>query len=217
MAKSDSRSKTFPDYSLEQHHHSRGFHHIAGIDEAGRGPLAGPVVAAAVILDPHNYPDGLNDSKKLTAKRRETLFSHIISSATVCIASAPPHLIATLNIRGATLWAMRTAVAGLSTATDFALIDGRDIPPGLTCPAEAVIKGDSRSVSIAAASIIAKVTRDRMCATLESDHPEFGFTSHKGYGTAFHLSAIETIGPTRHHREEFAPVARALRLINPTD
>ncbi len=189
---------------------ARGAKVVVGVDEAGRGPLAGPVVVAAVRLDPERIPPGLNDSKKLNASQREALFDLIMASAEVSIASAPPDEIVTRNIRGATLAAMARAVSALPTPADRALIDGRDVPPGLPCPGLALIGGDGRSVSIAAASIVAKVTRDRMCAIMEADAPGFGFAGHKGYGTAAHLRALVDQGPSRHHRSEFAPVAAAL-------
>lgn len=209
---SDSRTKKpMPDFSREQMLRAGGARFVAGVDEAGRGPLAGPVVTAAVILDPQAIPDGLNDSKKLSPKRREVLFAEILSSAHVAIAVAPPSIIDSLNIRGATLWAMRQAVLALGQVPDHVLIDGRDIPVGLPCPADYFIGGDSKSVTIAAASIIAKVTRDRMCPIMDNDHPGFEFHRHKGYGTALHMSALTSIGPTLHHRYSFAPVAAARR------
>lgn len=201
-----------PDFALEQQLIAQGFSHIAGIDEAGRGPLAGPVVAAAVILDAANIPEGLNDSKKLSARRRVQLFDQIVAHSYVSIASAPPKIIATRNIRGATLWAMRQAALGLAFTPDHCLVDGRDVPPLLPSPAQAVIKGDSISLSIAAASIVAKVTRDRMCATLEQAQPDYGFAQHKGYGTALHLTALTKFGASPHHRAGFGPVTRALGL-----
>jgi ribonuclease HII len=187
---------------------------VAGVDEAGRGPLAGPVVVSAVILDHANVPAGLDDSKKLTEKRREELFSQIMASAHVSVVTAPPSIIARLNIRGATLWAMRLAVLSLSTRPDHVLVDGRDIPPRLPVPGQALIGGDGLSVSIAAASIVAKVSRDRMCAVMHNDAPHFGFASHKGYGAPKHLEALTATGPCRHHRMDFAPVAAA-RLLFP--
>jgi len=191
---------------------TRGLLRVAGVDEAGRGPLAGPVVVAAVVLDPANIPDGLNDSKKLTAKRRDALFIEIMATAEVSIVTAPPKIIDLLNIRGATLWGMCQAVLGLGETPDHVLIDGRDIPEGMPCPADYLIGGDGRSVSIAAASIIAKVMRDRMCPVMDCDHPGFSFAQHKGYGTAVHMSALTTLGPTGHHRQSFAPVLAAARL-----
>jgi len=214
MQNSDSekaKKSPAPDFSRECALMAAGSKNICGVDEAGRGPLAGPVVVSAVILDPKNIPSGLNDSKKLSAKRRERLFEQILATASVSIVSAPPDVIADLNIRGATLWAMAKAVSGLYPATGMALIDGRDIPKALPCPGEALIKGDGRSLSIAAASIVAKVMRDRMCLTMEEAAPGFGFKDHKGYGTARHLKALKKLGPTSYHRQDFAPVAA---LIN---
>ncbi|KKB08824.1 ribonuclease HII [Devosia chinhatensis] len=200
----------FPDYSHEQMLMARGARLVAGVDEAGRGPLAGPVVVAAVRLDPDRIPAGLNDSKKLTPERRDALYDEIMAHADVAIVSAPPLDILTRNIRGATLAAMARAVRALPQPVDRVLVDGRDLPPDLPCPGLALIGGDGRSVSIAAASIIAKVTRDRMCEIMDCDAPHFGFAGHKGYGTAAHLSALDRHGPCRHHREAFAPVAALL-------
>ncbi len=202
----------FPDFSHEDMAYARGAQCVVGVDEAGRGPLAGPVVVAAVRLDPRRIPAGLNDSKKLTAERREDLFEQILALADVSIVSAPPSDILSLNIRGATLAAMARAVRALPSAADCVLIDGRDIPPGLPCPGIALIGGDGRSVSIAAASIVAKVMRDRMCAIMDCDAPDFGFAGHKGYGTAAHIKALNLNGPSRHHRAAFAPVAALLAL-----
>ncbi|MCW5722415.1 MAG: ribonuclease HII [Devosia sp.] len=200
-----------PDFSHEAMLMARGAQRIAGVDEAGRGPLAGPVVVAAVRLDPERLPQGLNDSKKLTAARREALYAEIMACAEVAIATAPPDEIVARNIRGATLAAMARAVVALPRAVDRVLVDGRDVPPGLPCEGLALIGGDGRSVSIAAASIVAKVVRDRMCAIMDCDAPHFGFSGHKGYGTAAHLAALNAHGPCRHHRAEFAPVAALLR------
>ncbi|WDR06529.1 ribonuclease HII [Devosia rhodophyticola] len=198
-----------PDYSNEASAIGLGARVVAGVDEAGRGPLAGPVVVSAVVLDAANIPVGLNDSKKLTAQRREELFTQIVETAMVSIIVAPPELIARRNIRGATLWAMRQAALGLCRSPDLVLVDGRDIPPGLPCRGAALIGGDGRSVSIAAASIVAKVTRDRMCRIMDCDAPQFGFSGHKGYGTPQHMAALGAHGPCRHHRADFAPVAQA--------
>lgn len=200
----------YPDFSHEAMAYARGARSVVGVDEAGRGPLAGPVVVAAVRLDPERIPEGLNDSKKLTAERRESLFAEIVAVADVSIVSAPPSDILSLNIRGATLAAMARAVRALPSAADCVLVDGRDVPPQLPCPGIALIGGDGRSVSIAAASIVAKVMRDRMCAIMDCDAPDFGFAGHKGYGTAAHLSALNLHGPCRHHRSAFAPVAALL-------
>lgn len=179
---------------------------IAGVDEAGRGPLAGPVVTAAVILDPAHIPDGLNDSKKLSAVQRETLFENLVHRHDIGIASATPKRIDDMNIRAATLWAMTQAVKALPTQPDGVLIDGRDVPDGLPCPGGAVIKGDGLSQSIAAASIIAKVMRDRMMQNCGQDAPGYGFERHMGYGTEQHRSAIIRMGGTRHHRISFRPL-----------
>ena len=160
---------------------------IAGVDEVGRGALAGPVAAAAVILDPDDLPDGIDDSKALSARRRGEVFAAIMAKArAVALATASAGEIDALNIRGATLLAMRRAVGALAIPASFVLIDGRDIPAGLGCPAEALVKGDALSLSIAAASIVAKVTRDAMMARLDAHYPDYGFAWHVGYGTAQH-------------------------------
>ncbi len=208
----DESPSLFPDLSFEDAAFAAGARRICGVDEAGRGPLAGPVVVAAVVLDRSNVPEGLDDSKALTARRREQLFELIIATASVSITIAPPRIIAELNILGATMWAMRQAVLGLAVRPDHVLIDGNRLPRGLPCPAEAIVSGDARSASIAAASIVAKVTRDRMCAVMDCEEPHFGFSSHKGYGAPAHLLALDTHGPGRHHRLDFAPCANAVRL-----
>ncbi|WP_136660417.1 ribonuclease HII [Nitratireductor sp. XY-223] len=196
-----------PDFSLEREAGAPA-RLIAGADEAGRGPLAGPVVAAAVILNPDRIPDGLDDSKKLPESKRVSLFDQILSSAVVAVASSGPARIDDTDILKASLDAMRRAVAALSHRPDHALIDGRDVPPGLICPARAVIKGDARSLSIAAASIVAKVTRDRMMERAARDHPAFGFERHAGYATAAHRKAIAETGPCPLHRMSFRPMRR---------
>jgi len=203
-----STEQSVPDFAHEARLRARGFELVAGVDEVGRGPLAGPVVAAAVILDPDHLPDGLNDSKKLTASVRERLFTEIMRHAHVAIASIPAARIDVINIRQATFEAMAGALNGLAVRADFALIDGRDVPP-LPCPAEALIGGDRRSLSIAAASIIAKVTRDRMMTLLAQTYPDYGFEKHMGYGTAKHLKALDLHGPTPLHRMSFAPLKHA--------
>jgi ribonuclease HII len=203
-----STEQSVPDFAHEARLRARGFELVAGVDEVGRGPLAGPVVVAAVILDPDHLPDGLNDSKKLTASVRERLFTEIMRHAHVAIASIPAARIDAINIRQATFEAMAEAVNGLAVRADFALIDGRDVP-SLPCPAEALIGGDRRSLSIAAASIIAKVTRDRMMTLLAQTYPDFGFEKHMGYGTAKHLEALALHGPTPLHRMSFAPLKHA--------
>lgn len=197
---------TGPDFSFELEARKKGLWPVAGTDEAGRGPLAGPVVAAAVILDPDNIPKGLDDSKKLTKTKRESLFRLIMETSVVSVASSGPGLIDSMNILRASLDAMRRAVLGLETSPALVLADGRDKPPGITCEAKAVIKGDSRSLSIAAASIIAKVTRDRMMERAGAVHSSYGFEGHAGYGTPAHLRAIENHGPCPLHRMSFRPL-----------
>lgn len=182
---------------------------VAGVDEAGRGPWAGPVVAAAVILDPRAIPAGLNDSKKLSAQKREALFDLIHAHADVGIGIADVARIDRDNILNATLWAMEQAVAALRTAPCLALIDGNRAPK-LSCATRTIIGGDGASLSIAAASIIAKVTRDRLMAALDQEFPGFGFARHKGYGTAVHAQALDLLGPCAAHRTSFAPVRAAL-------
>jgi len=197
-----------PDFSLELLARQAGHWPVAGTDEAGRGPLAGPVVAAAVILDPNNIPDGLNDSKQLTALQREVLFEAIMETAEVSIAASSPRHIDERNILRASLDAMRRAVAGLAVTPSYVLADGRDVPQGLCCPGKAVIQGDARSVSIAAASIIAKVTRDRMMARAHHVFPVYGFANHVGYGTPQHRAGIEAHGPCSLHRMSFRPLRK---------
>jgi ribonuclease HII len=197
-----------PDFSMEMAARKRGLWPVAGTDEAGRGPLAGPVVAAAVVLDPDNIPDGLHDSKQLSAARREMLFARIMETAFVSVASSSSRRIDTIDIRKASLDAMRRAVAGLEVAPKLVLTDGRDVPPGLACESRAVIKGDALSVSISAASIVAKVMRDRMMARAEETYPGYGFAVHAGYATQVHRTAIESIGPCRLHRMSFRPLRK---------
>ncbi len=195
-----------PDFSMETAARQRGLWPVAGTDEAGRGPLAGPVVAAAVVLDPDDIPPGLNDSKQLSAPKREALFALIMRSAVVSVASSSSRRIDVIDIRKASLDAMRRAVAGLEVAPKLVLTDGRDVPPGLACEGRAVIKGDALSLSIAAASIVAKVMRDRMMARAEATFPGYGFAVHAGYATEAHRKAIEAIGPCRLHRMSFRPL-----------
>lgn len=183
---------------------------IAGVDEAGRGPLAGPVVAAAVILDELHPIAGLNDSKKLTARRREQLFDEIRAKA-LCfsVAEASVEEIDTLNILQATLLAMRRAVEGLRLKPGKVLVDGNRLPV-LDVVAEAIVQGDALVPAISAASILAKVTRDRWCAQVDADYPQYGFATHKGYGTAEHLQALRQHGASPLHRSSFAPVRAVL-------
>lgn len=183
---------------------------VAGVDEAGRGPLAGPVVAAAVILDDLRPIAGLNDSKKLSAARREKLFDEIRAKALCCsIAHASVEEIDEINILQATLLAMRRAVEGLRLKPAKVLVDGNRLPV-LDVLAEAIVKGDATVPAISAASILAKVTRDRWCAELDAQYPQYGFATHKGYGTAKHLAALQTHGACPEHRKTFAPVTRVL-------
>ena len=188
---------------------------IAGVDEAGRGPLAGPVVAAAVILDDLKPIKGLADSKQLTAKRREKLYDEIRAKALCCsIAEASVEEIDRLNILNATLLAMQRAVAGLRLKPNKVLVDGNRLPP-LDVLAEAIVSGDALVPAISAASILAKVSRDRQLEALDQRHPAYGFAKHKGYGTAQHLQALQQFGPLPEHRRSFAPVARALAAASP--
>lgn len=183
---------------------------VAGVDEAGRGPLAGPVVAAAVILDDANPIKGLADSKILTEKKREQLFDEIRAKALCCcIAEATVEEIDALNILQATLLAMRRAVEGLRLKPAKVLVDGNRLPV-LRVPAEAIVKGDALVQQISAASILAKVQRDRQCIAMHDAHPQYGFAAHKGYGTPEHLAALREHGPLPWHRQSFAPVREAL-------
>jgi ribonuclease HII len=198
-------SSLLPNFDFEREALTRGFARVAGIDEAGRGPWAGPVVAAAVILDPDDLPEGLNDSKKLIPARRAELHDIILAKAEVGIGIVDVAAIDRDNILQATYAAMIQAVAALASAPLFALVDGNRAPK-LACPVETVIEGDGKCLSIAAASIIAKVTRDRMMIDLDEQCPGYGFAKHKGYGTAEHQEALARLGPTTHHRRSFEPI-----------
>lgn len=200
---------TPPDMSAEQEAHAEGFARVCGIDEAGRGPLAGPVVAAAVILPSGYELPGLNDSKKLTAKKREALFGALMADDAVqkCIAQATVEEIDELNILRATHLAMRRAAEGLPGGVDFCLIDGLPVP-GFPLPSKSIVKGDARCLSIAAASILAKVWRDHYMQELHRQFPAYGFDRHAGYGTKAHMQAIREHGATIHHRRTFAPVTQ---------
>jgi len=182
-----------------------GYRIIAGIDEAGRGPLAGPVVAAAVVLDLRKVPPGLADSKTLSPERREALFEEILAAAEVGIASISHAEIDAMNIRQASLRAMCRALAALPCTPDMALIDGND-PPDLSCPIQTIVRGDAQVASIAAASIVAKVVRDRIMKRLAASFPAYGFAQNAGYGTAAHRAALTCQGPCPFHRRSFAPV-----------
>jgi len=201
-----------PTFRRERLALKRGIWPVAGCDEAGRGPLAGPVVAAAVILDPQRVPRGLDDSKKLDRETREKLYAKICACAEVAVAMAPPARIDRDNILRASLWALARAVMALPVRPKLVFVDGRDrIDTGCDC--EAVIRGDAIIASIAAASIVAKVTRDRLMARLALDHPGYGFERHMGYAVPEHINALTRLGPTIHHRRSFAPI----RLANVDD
>jgi ribonuclease HII len=210
----DSRSQNpKPHFRREKALASKGLWPIAGIDEAGRGPLAGPVAAAAVVLDPRNLPKGLNDSKVLSAEVREVLFDDIMRRAiAVTVAFSSAAEIDRINIRQATLTAMRRALASLSISPVYVLVDGNDLPVNLTCAGETIIGGDGSSLSVAAASIIAKVSRDRMMRRLCQHHPQYGFSQHFGYATKAHREAIAHHGPSPFHRLTFSPLRAILTL-----
>jgi ribonuclease HII len=197
-----------PNFRVERNLLKRGIWPVAGIDEAGRGPLAGPVAAAAVVLDPRKLPRGLNDSKRLTPNERERLYEEIMLNAiAVAVAFASAAEIDRVNIRQATFSAMRRALFALSVAPRHVLIDGNDLPPGLCLPADTIVKGDAASSSIAAASIIAKVIRDRLMRRLCGVYPAYRFSEHFGYATKAHLAAIAAHGPCPFHRLSFRPFA----------
>src|SRR6202050_5513516 len=197
-----------PTFRRERSALKRGVWPVAGCDEAGRGPLAGPVVAAAVILNPDDVPRGLDDSKKLTPGRREVLYERICARAQVAVAMAPPWRIDRDNILRASLWALARAVVALPAKPRLVFVDGRArIDAGCDC--EAVLGGDGLVASIAAASFVAKVTRDRLMACLGAAHPGYGFERHMGYSVPEHFSALDRLGPTVHHRRSFSPVAIA--------
>lgn len=201
-----------PTDRYERRARRRGARIVAGVDEAGRGPLAGPVVVAAVVFERGRYPDGLDDSKRLSLSDRERLYELILARASVSIAVASRARIDRMNILRASLWAMSRAVAGLPLRPDAVLVDGNMKPPNLPCPCEAIIGGDGLSVSIAAASVIAKVTRDRLMANVGRAYPGYGFEGHKGYSTPDHFAALRELGPCPQHRQSFAPV-REQQLI----
>ena len=193
-----------PDYAYELTAKEKGFSFVCGVDEAGRGPLAGPVCAAAVIFPKNTVIEGLNDSKKLSEKKRESLFDVINEKAVAwAVAFASVEEIEEFNILNATFIAMNRAIDGLSTKADFALIDGNRVPKDIKIPCETVIKGDSKSMSIAAASVLAKVTRDRLMLELDEKYPLYEFKKHKGYGTALHMDLIRKYGPSECHRPSF--------------
>ncbi|MGD8310856.1 MAG: ribonuclease HII [Chromatiales bacterium] len=200
-----------PDFSAEDS--LGGLAPVCGVDEAGRGPWAGPLVAAAVVLDRRLVPAGLDDSKKLSRRRREALYDAICAGAAIGIGVGIAGVaeIDAHNVLGANDIAMRRAVAALAPLPAMALIDGNRVPPGLPCRAAALVGGDARSLSVAAASIVAKVTRDRIMAELAAAHPGYGWENNQGYGTAEHQAALIRLGVTPHHRRSFKPIHNILR------
>ncbi len=208
MTPAEKPRKTVPDFSAENESRRKKLWPVAGVDEVGRGPLAGPVCAAAVILDPDNIPDGLNDSKAMSPKAREMAFARIVESAlATSFAFVTAAEIDATDIRKASLKAMEQAVAGLCVAPAFVLVDGRDLPI-LPCPGSAIVKGDAKSLSIAAASIVAKVARDGLMRRLAEEYPAYGFETNAGYGSPRHLAALAALGPTPCHRMSFSPLRR---------
>ncbi|MDS9946666.1 MAG: ribonuclease HII [Planktomarina sp.] len=202
-----------PNFEFETKLHKQGYQNVAGVDEVGRGPLAGPVYAAAVILGPGKIPTGLNDSKKLSAKNRNSVLESILEYADISIASASEREIEQINILQASHLAMVRAVAGLKKKPDYVLVDGNLIPQDLGIPATAVIKGDARSLSIAAASIVAKVKRDLVMSDLAQHYPGYGWEKNAGYPTTEHLKALQDLGVTPHHRRTFKPVHNILYQV----
>ncbi|UTW58149.1 ribonuclease HII [Kordiimonas sp. SCSIO 12603] len=206
--------KKGPDWSSEETMLKEHSGYVCGVDEVGRGPLAGPVVAAAVILDAENIPKGLNDSKKLSEKKREALFDSIYERAiAVSVAEATVEEVDEINILQASLLAMRRAVEGLEVSAGSALVDGNK-DPGLNMPTNTLVKGDGRSLSIAAASIIAKVFRDRMMKKLAEKYPDYGWEQNAGYGVPKHMAALKLVGVTPFHRKSFAPIRVILEQKN---
>lgn len=203
-------SPTWPDYEAERTLLAAGFRRVAGVDEAGRGPLAGPVVAAAVVLDASAIPDGIADSKVLDRNAREEVYAGLCATADIAFAFGCVATVDRINILQATLVAMRRAVHGLATPADAVIIDGRDVPKGLNGHAKAIIGGDSRSLSIAAASIVAKVIRDRLMTRCDPAFAGYGLASHKGYSTKAHQTALRELGACRLHRRSFWRVAACL-------
>lgn len=209
-------SRLLPTFELESAEMALIPGPVAGIDEAGRGPWAGPVVAAAVVLDPDNIPDGITDSKALDENGRETVYARIVATSRFAVGIADVTRIDTDNILNATMWAMAHAVSQLEIAPRLALIDGNRAPK-IKCATRTIVRGDAKCLSIAAASIIAKVTRDRIMRELARDYPAYGFERHKGYGTPEHRDALSRHGVTPLHRRSFRPVQYALGLIDGSD
>jgi len=201
-----------PTDRFERRAKRKGARLVAGVDEAGRGPLAGPVVVAAVVFERGRYPEGIDDSKKLTALDRGRLYDLILDRATVSVVVASRARVDRMNILRASLWGMTRAVASLACRPDHVLVDGNMLPSGLPCTAEAIVSGDALSLSIAAASIVAKVTRDRLMTSLGRAFPDYGFEQHMGYSTPAHFEALDRHGTCEHHRRSFAPIRAALGL-----
>jgi ribonuclease HII len=199
-----------PDFEMERAAYAAGRLRVAGVDEVGRGPLAGPVTAAAVVLDPARIPEGLNDSKQLSKKRREALAEALLACASVSIGHASVEEIEQVNILRASHLAMQRAVAGLDIAPDHLLIDGSMVPRGMNLSVEPVVKGDMRCLSISAASIVAKIARDRIMVDLAQQHPGYGWETNMGYGSKSHIAALQNLGVTPHHRRTFKPVYNML-------
>ena len=203
-------AKSTPDYSFETDAHNRGLLRVAGVDEAGRGPLAGPVCAAAVVLDPAQIPEGLNDSKQISKKRREAVYEDIIAMAQVGVGWASVEEIDEINILRASHLAMMRALHSLPAPPDHVLIDGHMIPRELNSSSEGVVKGDARSLSIAAASIVAKIRRDFVMWDLAQHYPGYGWETNQGYPSKSHKLALQNLGVTPHHRRSFKPVHNIL-------
>ncbi|MAT87858.1 MAG: ribonuclease HII [Aestuariivita sp.] len=203
-----------PDFSFETNLYDLGFNIIAGVDEVGRGPLAGPVTASAVILDPNNIPTGLKDSKTLSAKKRELLYDLILQSAHVAVAHVSVEEIDQINILQASLLAMKKAVGKLHPCPEYVLVDGKQVPYELSVPAQAIVKGDSKSLSISAASIVAKITRDRLMVEMATQYPGYGWDKNAGYPTKEHQLALQHLGVSPHHRRSFKPIHNILYGIN---
>ena len=203
-----------PDFDVETRLIKKGYKAIAGVDEVGRGCIAGPVTAAAVILNPQKIPSGLNDSKKVSFKNREKIFQSIQDTCTFCVAHSSVEEIDQINILQASLLSMKRAILGLSIKPDFVLIDGNKSPGDLESESETIVKGDSKSLSIAAASIVAKVTRDRFMSRLDNEFPGYDWSQNAGYPTKLHKSAILNIGITPYHRRSFKPVYNILYQEN---
>lgn len=213
MALSDSPASSLPSFDLETEMMDLHGLPVAGIDEAGRGPWAGPVVVAAVVLNPDRIPEGLNDSKQLTPAAREDRYAEILATACVSVAVGHVRRIDRDNILQASLWGMRTAFRGLQAPDAAALIDGNMVPKRFPGKARAVVGGDAQSLSIAAASIVAKVTRDRIMVKLAKRYRGYGWENNKGYGTPEHARGVQKHGVCTHHRRSFAPIQRALRVL----